>query len=154
MLSLMKNLGVANPYIDTNQYYEANVDKMLDPRLELLKGTDDEPDSDDEETSDRTIGPIPVKFEETDDMEDVPVRPRCTVHPINRLTYDRLCGVLKKLSEARIISVNGAYNATNLKDVNLNFEDLCLNAMETALAYYDDSLNADIFNLNEAINAI
>ena len=26
--------GVANPYIDTNQYYEANVDKMLDPRLE------------------------------------------------------------------------------------------------------------------------
>ena len=27
--------------------------------------------------------------------------------------------------------------------------------METALAYYDDSLNADIFNnLNEAMNAI
>jgi hypothetical protein len=40
--------GVANPYIDTNQYYEASVDKMLDPRLELLKGTDYEPASDDE----------------------------------------------------------------------------------------------------------
>ena len=26
--------------------------------------------------------------------------------------------------------------------------------METALAYYDDSLNADIFYLNEAMNAI
>ena len=59
-------------------------------------------------------------------------------------TYNRLGGVLKELSEARIVSVNGAYNATNFKDVNLNFEDLCLNAMETALAYYDDSLNADI----------
>ena len=35
------------------------------------KGTDDEPDSDDEETSDRTVGFIPVKFEESDDMEDV-----------------------------------------------------------------------------------
>ena len=59
---------MANPYIDTNQYYEENVDKMLDPRLELLKGTDDEPDSDDEDTSDRTVGLIPVKFEESDDM--------------------------------------------------------------------------------------
>ena len=36
--------GVANPYIVTNQYYEASVDKMLDLRLKLLKGTDDEPD--------------------------------------------------------------------------------------------------------------
>ena len=70
-------------------------------------------------------------------------------------TYIRLGGVLKELSKARIVSVYGAYNATNFKDVNLNFEDLCLNAMETALAYYDDSLNADIFNnLNEAMNAI
>jgi len=58
--------------------------------------------------------------------------------------YNRLGGVLKELSEARIVSVNGTYNATNFKDVNLNFEDLCLNAMETALAIYDDSLNADI----------
>ena len=69
--------------------------------------------------------------------------------------YNRLGGVLKELSEARIVSVNVAYNATNFNDVKLNFEDLCLNAMETALAYYDDSLNADIFNnLNEAMNAI
>jgi hypothetical protein len=52
--------GVANPFIDTNQYYEASVDKMLDPRLELLKGTDNEPASDDEETSDRTVDPTPV----------------------------------------------------------------------------------------------
>ena len=36
--------GVANPYIDTNQHYEASVDKMLDPRLELLKGTNDKLD--------------------------------------------------------------------------------------------------------------
>ena len=54
---------------------------MLDLRLELLKGIDDEPDSDDEETSDRTVGPIPVKFEESDDIDDVPIRPRRTVHP-------------------------------------------------------------------------
>ena len=147
--------GVANPYIDTNQYYEANVDKMLDPRLELLKGTDDEPDSDDEETSDRTVGPIPVKFEESDDMEDVHIRPRRTVQPINRLTYDRLGGVLKELSEAGIVSAYGAYNATNFKDMNLKLEDLCLNAMESALEFYDDLLNADIpKNPNEAMNAI
>ena len=70
---------MANPCIDTNQHYEASVDKMLDPRLELLKGTDDEPASDDE--SDRTIGPTPVYYEESDDMEDVLIRPRRTVHP-------------------------------------------------------------------------
>ena len=40
--------GVANPYIDTNQHYEASVVKMLDPRLELLKGTDYESASNDE----------------------------------------------------------------------------------------------------------
>jgi len=73
--------GVANPYIDTNQYYEASVDKMLDPLLELLKGTDNEPASDDEETSDRTVDPTPVYYEESDDMEDVLIRPRRTVHP-------------------------------------------------------------------------
>ena len=55
--------GLANPYIDTNQHYEASVDKMLDPRLELLKGTDYEPASADEETSDRTVGPTPVYYE-------------------------------------------------------------------------------------------
>ena len=90
---------------------------MLDPRLELLKGTDDEPDSDDEETSDRTVGPKPVKFEESDDMNDVPIRPRRIVQPINRLTYDCLGGVLIELSEAGIVSVYGAYNATNFKDM-------------------------------------
>ena len=110
--------GVANPYIITNQYYEASVDKMLDPRLKLLKGTDDEPDSDDEETFDRTVGPIPVKFEKSDDMDDVPIRPRRTVQPINRLNYNCLGGVLKELSEAGIVSVYGAYNATNFKDMN------------------------------------
>ena len=55
--------GGALPFIDPNQRYEASVDKMLDPRLELLKGTDDEPGTDDEETSDWTVGPAPVKFE-------------------------------------------------------------------------------------------
>ena len=69
--------------------------------------------------------------------------------------YNRLDGVLKKLSEARIVLVNVAYNATNFKDVNLSFEDLCLNAMETALALYNDSLNADIpKNSNEAIKLL
>ena len=77
--------GGAHPFIDPNQRYEASVDKMLDPRLELLEGTDDEPGTDDEETSDQTVGPKPVKFEESDDMEDVPIRPRRTVQPINRL---------------------------------------------------------------------
>ena len=93
--------GVANPYIDTNQHYEASVDKMLDPRLELLKGTDYKP----EETSDRTVDPTPVYYEESDDMEEVLIRPRRAVHPINRLTNDRLGGVLKELSQARIDSV-------------------------------------------------
>ena len=97
--------GVANPYIDTNQHYEASVDKMLDPLLELLKGTDNEPASDDEETSDRTVDPTPVYYEESDDMEDVLIRPRRTVHPLNRLTNDRLGGVLKELSQAKIVSV-------------------------------------------------
>ena len=55
--------GGAHPFIDPYQLCEASVDKMLDPRLELLKGTDDEPGTDDEETSDRTVGPAPVKFE-------------------------------------------------------------------------------------------
>ena len=63
---------------------------------------------------------------------------------INRLTNDRLGGVLKELSKARIVSVYGAYNATNLKNMNLRLEDLYLNAMETALALDDDSLNANI----------
>jgi hypothetical protein len=36
----------------------------------MLKRADDEPDSDNEETSDRTVGPVPVKFDESDDMED------------------------------------------------------------------------------------
>jgi Integrase core domain len=54
--------GVANPFIKPNQQYKDSVDTMLNPRLELLKETDDEPDSDDEETSDRTVGLVPVKF--------------------------------------------------------------------------------------------
>jgi hypothetical protein len=40
--------GAANPVIDTNQHFEACVDKMLNPRLELLKRTDYKPASDDE----------------------------------------------------------------------------------------------------------
>jgi hypothetical protein len=52
--------SVANPFIDTNQLYEASVDNTLDSRLELLKGTDYEPASDDEETSDRTVDPTSV----------------------------------------------------------------------------------------------
>ncbi|WP_371079336.1 hypothetical protein, partial [Salmonella enterica] len=37
----------------------------------------------------------------------------------------------------------------------MKLEDLCLNAMESALAFYDDLLNADIpTNPNEAMNAI
>jgi hypothetical protein len=147
--------GVANPFINTNQHYEASVDKMLDPRLELLKKTDDEPDSDDDETWDRTDGSTPFKFEESDDMDDVPIRSRRTVQPINCLTYDRLGGVLKELSEAGIVSVYGAYNSTNFKDMNLKLEDLCLNAMESALTFYDDLLNADIpKNSNKGMNAI
>jgi hypothetical protein len=51
---------VANPFIETNQYYEASVDKMLDPWLELLIETDYEPASDDEERSDRSVDPTPV----------------------------------------------------------------------------------------------
>jgi hypothetical protein len=54
--------------VNTNQQYDASVDKMLDPRLELLTETDDEPGSDDEETSDWTVGPTPVKLEEYDNM--------------------------------------------------------------------------------------
>ena len=77
-------------------------------------------------------------------MEDVLIRPRRTVHPINRLTNDRLDGVLKELSKARVVSVYSAYNATNFKYMNLRLEDQCLNAMETALAFDDDSLNANI----------
>ena len=79
--------GGAHPFIDPYQLCEASVDELLDPRLELLEGTDDEPGTDDKETSDRTVGPTPVKFEESDDMEDVPTRPRRTVHPINRPIY-------------------------------------------------------------------
>ena len=79
--------GGAHPFIDPYQLCEASVDKLLDPRLELLEGTDDEPRTDDEETSDRTVGPTSVKFEESDDMEDIPIRPRRTVQPINRLIY-------------------------------------------------------------------
>ena len=88
--------GVANPYIDPNQHYEASVDKML----ELLKGTDYEPASDDEEISDRTVDPTPVYYEVSDDTEDVLIRPRRTAHPINRLTNDRLGGVLKGAIES------------------------------------------------------
>ena len=80
-------MWLANPFIDTNKMYEASVDKILDPRLELLKGTDDESGTDDEETSDRMVGPAPVNFEASDDMEDVPIRPRHIVQPINRLIY-------------------------------------------------------------------
>ena len=117
------------PFIDPNQRYEASVDKMLDPRLELLKGTDDEPGTDDEKTSDRTVGPTSVKFEESDDMEDIPSDPDAQYNQSTALfTYIRLGGVLKELSEARIVSVYGAYNATNFKDVNLKLEDLCLTA--------------------------
>ena len=73
--------GGAHPFIDPYQLCKASVDKFLDPRLELLEGTDDE------ETSDWSVGPTRVKFEESDDMEDVPIRPRHIVQPINRLIY-------------------------------------------------------------------
>ena len=36
----------------------------------MLKRTDDEPDSDNIETSDWTADPVPVKTDESDDMED------------------------------------------------------------------------------------
>jgi Reverse transcriptase (RNA-dependent DNA polymerase) len=92
---------------------------------------------------------------ESDDMKNVPIRPRRTVKPNNRLTYDRLCSVLMKLSEAGIVSEYGAYNATNYKDMNLKLEDLCLNTMDTAIALYDNLLNADNpNNPNKAMNAI
>ena len=79
--------GGAHPFIDPYQVCKASVDKFLDPWLELLEGTDDEPRTDDEETSDWTVGPTSVKFEESDDMEDVPIRPRHIVQPNNRLIY-------------------------------------------------------------------
>ena len=51
--------------------------------------------------------------EVSEEMDEVSPRPRRIVHPINRLTYDRLGGVLKELSEAGIVSEYGAYTATN-----------------------------------------
>ena len=54
--------GGAHPFIDPYQLCEASVDKMLDPRRELLKGTDDEPGTDVEKTSDWTVGLAPVQF--------------------------------------------------------------------------------------------
>ena len=56
--------------------------------------------------------------EVSEEMDEVSPRPRRIVHPINRLTYDRLGGVLKELSEAGIVSEYGAYKATNFKDMN------------------------------------
>ena len=79
--------GGAHPFIDPYQLCKASVDKLLDPRLKLLKGTDDANDSNDEETSDWTVGPTSVKFVESDDMEDVPIRSRHIVQSINRLIY-------------------------------------------------------------------
>ena len=49
--------GGAHPFIDPYQVCKASVDKFLDPRLELLEGTDDKPRTDDEETSDWTVAP-------------------------------------------------------------------------------------------------
>jgi len=147
--------GVANPYIVNNERYEEHVDRMLDPRIELLNGADDDSDSDDDDTSPRNITPPDVKNEVFEEMDDVSPRPRRTVHPINRLNYDRLGGVLKELSEAGVVSDYGAYKATNFKEMNLKLEDLCLSAMETALAFYDDLLNANIpRNPDEAMHAI
>ena len=39
----------AHPFIDPYQLCEASVDELLDPRLELLEGTDDEPRTDDKD---------------------------------------------------------------------------------------------------------
>jgi hypothetical protein len=147
--------GVANPYVVNNEGYEEHVDRMLDPRIELLNGADDDSDSDDDDTSPRNINPIHMKNEVSEEMDEVSPRPRRTVHPINRLTYDRLGGVLKELSEAGIVSEYGAYKATNFKDMNVKLEDLCLSAMESALAFYDDLLNANIpKNPDEAKQAV
>ena len=49
-----------------------------------------------------------MKNEVSEEMDDVSPRPRRIVHLINRLTYDRLGGVLKELSEAGIVSEYGA----------------------------------------------
>ena len=51
--------------------------------------------------------------EVSEEMDEVSPRPRRIVHPFNRLTYDRLGGVLKELSEAGIVSEYGAHTATN-----------------------------------------
>ena len=80
----------------------------------MLSGANDDSDLDDDVTSPKNISPIHVKNEVSEEMDDVSPRPRRIVHPINRLTYDRLGGVLKKLSEVGIVSEYGAYTATNL----------------------------------------
>ena len=80
----------------------------------MLSGVNDDSDLDEDVTSPKNISPIHVKNEVSEEMDDVSPRPRRIVHLINRLTYDRLGGVLKELSEAGIVSENGAYSATNL----------------------------------------
>jgi hypothetical protein len=49
-----------------------------------------------------------VKNEVSEEKDDVSPRPRRIVHLVNRLTYDRLGGVFKELSEAGIVSEYGA----------------------------------------------
>ena len=79
----------------------------------MLSGANDNLDLDDDVTYPKNISPIHVKNEVSEEMDDVSPRPRRIVHPINRLTYDRLGGVLKELSEAGIVSEYAAYTATN-----------------------------------------
>ena len=79
----------------------------------MLSGANDDSDLDDDVTSPKNISPSHVKNEVSEEIDDVSPRPRRIVHLINRLTYDRLGGVLKELSEAGIVSENGAYTATN-----------------------------------------
>ena len=148
--------GVANPFMVNSTDYNHNVDKMIDPRLELLTGDDDELDSDDDDPT-KSSTTRHVKVEDTYEESHGDIwssRLRHTVRQPDRLTYERLGGVLKELSEAQIVTDYGGLDSIGFDEMNKKLEDQCLTAMETALLFYEDALNAKLPNsVEEALRS-
>ena len=141
--------GIANPFVSNEPEYVGAIDRLVDPRLQILAGGDDESESEDDEPSRPRIqfNPIKAPRQELDDdlaSGSVPSRPIRVSHPVNRLNYSKLGGIIKELEEAGVVSHYGSIEDVSFQTMNIKLEDMCLSAMENALAVFDETLNNDL----------
>ena len=85
--------GIANPFISNEPEYIGAINRLVDPRLQILAGGDDESESEDDEPfrPHVQLNPIKAPRQELDDdlgSRSVPSRPIRVSHPCLLYTSD------------------------------------------------------------------